>query len=230
MFFDAEKIASWAELSTKEEGNVLNDALGKILGLDVYESLIKDLEIYTDDLRKESATTQVRQQITTTEKGIELNVEKISEFENDIIKKETAIIELKHKIVEYETFLVKHGSKVLNISSLEELYKQKKELELKEKELENKFNELSEIIPFAAAAGKLEEVNEHISKQEEDSALKERRNELIEKNNELLEKLFNNPPFPTDGDISFSKKMFYADKAKNIIEDVFAVGVCTEAL
>jgi DNA sulfur modification protein DndD len=55
VFFDAEKIASWAELSTKEEGNVLNDALGKILGLDVYESLIDDLEIYTDSLRKESA-------------------------------------------------------------------------------------------------------------------------------------------------------------------------------
>ena len=36
VFFDAEKIASWAELSTKEEGSVLNDALGKILGLDVY--------------------------------------------------------------------------------------------------------------------------------------------------------------------------------------------------
>lgn len=221
VFFDAEKIASWAELSTKEEGSVLNDALGKILGLDVYESLVRDLDIYTDDLRKESATTQVRQQITTTEKGIELNVEKIAEFEDDIIKKETSIAEFKQRIVEYETFLVKHGSKVLNISSLEELYKQKRELELKEKELENRFNELSEIIPFAVAAGKLEEVNEHISKQEEDSTLKERRNELIEKNNELLERLFNNPPFPTDGDISFSKKMFYADKAKKIIEEVF---------
>ena len=72
VFFDAEKIASWAELSTKEEGSVLNDALGKILGLDVYEGLIEDLEIYTDGLRRESATSTVKQQITTTEKGIEL--------------------------------------------------------------------------------------------------------------------------------------------------------------
>ncbi len=117
--------------------------------------------------------------------------------------------------------MVKHGSKVFNLSSLEELLKQKKELEAKERDLENKFNELSEIIPFAVAAGKLEEVTEHLSKQEEDSSLKEKRIELIEKNNELLEKLFNNPPFPTDGDISFSKKMFYADKAKKIIEEVF---------
>ena len=64
VFFDAEKIASWAELSTKEEGGILNDALGKILGLDIYESLVNDLTNYTDELRKESATTQVKQQIT----------------------------------------------------------------------------------------------------------------------------------------------------------------------
>ena len=221
VFFDAEKIASWAELSTKEEGNVLNDALGKILGLDIYEGLIEDLETYTDGLRKESATSTVKQQITTTEKGIELNSEQIAELEGDILKRETTISELKQKINEYETFLVKHGNKVLNIGSLDELYKNKKALEVKEKELESKFNELSEIIPFAVSAGKLEEVTEHLAKQEEDSTLKERRSELIEKNNQLLEKLFNNPPFPNDGDISFSKKIFYAEKAKKIIEDVF---------
>jgi DNA sulfur modification protein DndD len=223
VFFDAEKIASWAELSTKEEGSVLNDALGKILGLDVYESLIRDLGIYTDDLRKESATTTVKQQITTTESGISLNVEKIAEIESEIIKKESAIGELKQRIFEYETYLLRNGSKILNIASLEELYKQKRELEAKEAELEKRFNELSEIIPFAIAAGKLEEVNEHLLQQAEDSNSKEKRNELIEKNNELIEKLFNSPPFPTDGDISFTKKMFYAEKASKIIEDVFGM-------
>lgn len=221
VFFDAEKIASWAELSTKEEGSVLNDALGKILGLDIYETLIADLETYTDGLRKDSAPSIVKQQITTTEKGIELNSEKIAELEGNILNKEITISELKQKINKYETFLVKHGNKVLNFGSLEELYKDKKALDLKEIELESKFNELSEIIPFAVAAGKLEEVTDHLAKQEEDSSLQERRNELIEKNNQLLEKLFNNPPFPTDGDISFSKKIFYADKAKKIIEEVF---------
>jgi DNA sulfur modification protein DndD len=199
----------------------LNDALGKILGLDIYESLIEDLETYTDGLRKDSATSTVKQQITTTEKGIEINVERIGEFEGEILKKETTISEFKQKINEYELFLTKHGNKVLNSGSLEELYKNKKELESKEKILEAKFNELSEIMPFAISAGKLEEVNEHIIKQQEGSTLKERQNDIIEKNNQLLEKLFNNPPFPIDGDIPFSKKIFYADKAKKIIEDVF---------
>ncbi len=221
VFFDAEKIANWAELSTKEEGSVLNDALGKILGLDIYETLVADLETYTDGLRKESATSIVKQQINSVEKGIQHNVEEIEKKENEILDKEILLLDLKQKITEYETFLVKHSNKVLNAGSLDELYKNKKELELKGKELENKFNQLSEIIPFAISAGKLEEVTEHLAKQEEDSSLQEKQNELIEKNNQLLEKLFNNPPFPADGDISFSKKMFYAEKAKKIIEDVF---------
>jgi len=221
VFFDAEKIASWAELSTKEEGSVLNDALGKLLGLDVYEGLINDLNIYTDGLRKESATAHVKQQIITTESGIQLNIEKIEDLETEIVNKESETAKIKSEIVKYETFLIQHSNKSFNTSSLDELYKQRNEFKQKEKDLENKFNELSEIIPFVLAAGKLEEVNEHLKLQEEESYLSEKRNELIEKNNELIEKLFNNPPFPTDGDISFSKKMFYADKAKKIVEDVF---------
>ena len=221
VFFDAEKIASWAELSTKEEGSVLNDALGKLLGLDVYEGLIKDLNNYTDGLRKESATAFVKQQIITTESGIELNIEKIDDLETQIVNKESETAKIKSEIVKYETFLIQHSNKSFNTSSLDELYKQRNELKKKEKDLENKFNELSEIIPFVLAAGKLEEVNEHLKLQEEESSLSEKRNELIEKNSELIEKLFNNPPYPTDGDISFSKKMFYADKAKKIVDDVF---------
>ncbi len=221
VFFDAEKIASWAELSTKEEGSVLNDALGKLLGLDVYEGLINDLNVYTDGLRKESATAQVKQQIITTEKGIELNIEKIEDLETEIVNKESETAKIKLEIVKYKNFLIQHSNKSFNTSSLDELYKQKIELKQKEKDLANKFNELSEIIPFVLAAGKLEEVNEHLKLQEEESYLNEKRIELIEKNNELIEKLFNNPPFPTDGDISFSKKMFYADKAKKIVDDVF---------
>ncbi|MBV4356302.1 AAA family ATPase [Pinibacter aurantiacus] len=221
VFFDAEKIASWAELSTKEEGSVLNDALGKLLGLDVYEGLINDLNIYTDGLRKESATAQVRQTIITTEKGIELNIEKIEHLESEILINESDTAKIKSEIVKYEAFLVQYSNRSFNTSSLDELYKQRDELRKKEKDLENKFNELSEIIPFVLAAGKLEEVNEHIKLQDEESYLVEKQNELIEKNSEFIEKLFNNPPFPTDGDISFSKKIFYADKAKRIVEDVF---------
>lgn len=221
VFFDAEKIASWAELSTRDEGSVLNDALGKILGLDLYEILINDLETYTDGLRKESATSVVSQQITTTEKGIELNIEKSMQIENDIISRESVISEFKSKIAHYEVFLIKHGTSTLNIGNLEDLYNKKRKLTEKERESEEKFSLLSELIPFAIAAGNLEEVIEHLQLQDQSNILIDHREELIDKNNLLLERLFNTPPFPTDGDISFAKKMFYADKAKVIIEEIF---------
>jgi DNA sulfur modification protein DndD len=53
VFFDAEKIAEIANLSIKDEGNFINDALGKILGLDTYETLIEDIEFYINSLKKE---------------------------------------------------------------------------------------------------------------------------------------------------------------------------------
>ena len=52
VFFDAEKIADIANLSIKEEGSFINDALGKILGLDTYETLIEDFEFYINTLKK----------------------------------------------------------------------------------------------------------------------------------------------------------------------------------
>lgn len=223
VFFDAEKIASWAELSTKEEGNVLNDALGKILGLDIYETLISDLETYTDGLRKESAASVEKQQISTTEKGIEINSQKILELEEQIIIKESTVLKYKQQITQYDFFLIKQGAQIFNSGSIEELYKNKKGLQLKEVELQDSFNQLTEIIPFAIAAGNLEEVSEHLMKQEESSFLMDQNNILKEQNNQLIEKLFNNPPFPNDGDISFSKKIFYADKASKIVDEIFGV-------
>ena len=77
VFFDAEKIASWAELSTKEEGSVLNDALGKLLGLDIYENLKEDLQIYSNNLKREGANSNIKELIINAEKTIEINKERI---------------------------------------------------------------------------------------------------------------------------------------------------------
>jgi len=221
VFFDAEKIASWAELSTKEEGAVLNDAIGKILGLDIYEDLVKDLIVYTDGLRKESATNQVKQQIITTEKGIELNSQKIEAIESEVVAIEAAIEKNKAEILRFESFLMAHSNRIDNTSSLEALYKQRNELRVNVKELELKFNELAESLPFAIAAANLEEVIEHVNLQERSLHSVNKNLELSTKSEEVIEQLFNNPPNPPDGDIPLSKKGFYADKIKHIIQSVF---------
>lgn len=220
VFFDAEKIASWAELSTKEEGTVLNDALGKILGLDIYESLIKDLEIYIDSLRKESATATVKQQISSVEKGIEYNKAEIENFESEIISLDHTLQDLKQKVFHYENYLIQNN-KINNSNNLPALYTKKRTLDILVKKEEDKFNELSEIIPFAIAAGKIEELHEQISKQISSEEKAFFKTEFLDKSNLLIEELFNTAPFPLDGDIPFTKKVFYSDKAKSIIEKIF---------
>jgi len=221
VFFDAEKIASWAELSTKEEGAVLNDAIGKILGLDIYDDLVKDLVVYTDSLRKESATNQVKQQIITTERGIELNSQKIEALESDVFNIEGAVEKNKADIERYESFLMAHGNRADSSLSLDGLYRQRNELRINVKELESRFNELAETLPFAIAAANLEEVIEQVELQDKAASAVGRNIELAVKSEEVIEQLFNNPPSPPDGDISLSKKGFYADKIKGIIETVF---------
>jgi DNA sulfur modification protein DndD len=232
VFFDAEKIASWAELSTREEGNVLNDALGKILGLDIYDSLVNDLQIYTDGLRKESATSQVKQQIISTEKGIQLNTERIGDIENQIIAKEFNISKLKADLNKYEVFLLNNSrnKEKGEALSIEGLYKKLTECKQKEISIQDKFSELNEVMPLAIVAGKIEEVINYLNIQDHYNDDKEREKEISDKSIELIEKLFNTPPFPEDGDISFSKKMFYADKAKYVLEEIFGQKKAEEEL
>ena len=65
VFFDAEKISEVAEMSVKEQGKFMNEALGKMLGLSKYEELIRNLEQYRDDLRKNNSKAVLQTQIET---------------------------------------------------------------------------------------------------------------------------------------------------------------------
>lgn len=67
IFFNAEKISDMADLSVYEEGELLNDALSNILGLDVYEELINDFEIYIDQLKKSGSKGEIKSQIEISE-------------------------------------------------------------------------------------------------------------------------------------------------------------------
>jgi len=221
VFFDAEKIASWAELSTKEEGSVLNDALGKLLGLDIYENLKDDLKQYTNNLKKEGANINIKEQITNTENAIELNKNKIESIDIEIAQNETIIKELKDKIKQYNIFLNQNSNKETQTYNREELFLQKEKLEKKKDELGIRFSELSELIPLTMLAGKIEEVIEQISIQDKIRLSNEVNLETRKNLDKFVEKLFNQPPEPNDGSMSFKNKVFYSEKAKNLLNDIF---------
>jgi DNA sulfur modification protein DndD len=223
VFFDAEKIASWAELSTKDEGNVLNDALGKLLGLDLYENLKEDISVYSNNLKKEGANTNIKEQIINTERAIELNKGKIEDIDLSSALNETNIKELKGKINEYQIFLNNNSRKETTSLNREDLFSELSLLQGKKEELEKRFNELSELAPLAMLGGKIEEVLEHLDFQEQSSSAFENNEVIKKKLDSFIENLFNKPPEPENSSMSFKNKMFYSDKAQGLLNELFEV-------
>jgi DNA sulfur modification protein DndD len=223
VFFDAEKIASWAELSTKDEGNVLNDALGKLLGLDLFENLKDDISVFIDNLRKESAPSNLREQIDNTEQAIKLNTRKIEEIDLKSALNDNEVQELKKKINEYQIFLNQNSKKETSTVNREKLYSEILKLRERKNIIEKHFNDLSEIIPIALLSGKIEEVIEQLEFQNQVKSNTETNREITGKLENFIEQLFNKPPEPEDGSMTFKNKVFYSDKAQVLLNELFNV-------
>lgn len=223
VFFDAEKISSWAELSTKDEGNVLNDALGKLLGLDLFENLKEDFYTYTNNLKKEGASANLREQIDNTEQAIKLNQGRIEDIELKSALNDNEIKELKESIKKYQVYLNQNSKKETSTINRETLFKEIILLKGKKELLEKQFNDLSEIAPLAILSGKIEEVIEQIELQSQSRADNETIVNVKRKLDNFIEQLFNKPPEPEDNSMLFKNKVFYSAKAQVLLNELFNV-------
>ncbi len=222
VFFDAEKISEIANLSIKEEGSFINDALGKILGLDTYDSLIEDIEFYINNLKKEGATKNLQEQIVDKDKAIELSNIDIEKFEEENAEKLKEIDDFKKTIREYNNLISQHSKQGNSAFDRESILSEIEKLKVKEFELSERFNELSEIIPLAILTGKLEEVNEHLKIQEKNELTQSSSKENSEKIENFIELLFNKAPEPDNSTMSFKDKLFYYEKAQNLSSKLFS--------
>ena len=220
IFFDAEKISNWAELSSKDEGVFLSDALSKILGLDIYQALILDLAVYMDLLKKESATSLVKKEIIAKEKGIAINYEELECVESRISEIKDEIVQLNKRTQDYDLYLKRYSASAVNNIDIDKVYVKKSQLISDKEKLEGNYSSFVESIPFAILSVYLDEVIKHIIIQKETKDSIDINAELVKKNTFFLEQLFNKPPFPEEGDISFADKMFYVQKANNIIKEI----------
>tara|TARA_R110002096_G_scaffold310922_1_gene505424 strand:- start:2230 stop:4332 length:2103 start_codon:yes stop_codon:yes gene_type:complete len=221
VFFDAEKIAEIANLSIKEEGSFINDALGKILGLDTYETLIDDIETYINNLKKEGATKNLQEQIADKENAIRLSQIAIDKFEEENADSLKKIDELKKAIREFDNLISSESKQGNSKFDREKILTEISELKSKEAELAEKFNELSEILSLTILSGKLEEVNEHLDLQESNLVFGKIASENSAKIEEFIELLFNKPPEPENSSFSLKDKMFYFEKAQDLSHKLF---------
>jgi DNA sulfur modification protein DndD len=221
VFFDAEKIGEIANLSIKEEGSFINDALGKILGLDIYETLIDDLEFYINNLKKEGATKNLLELIANKENEVKLSEIDIEKLEEDNAEKLKEIDDLRKEIRKYENLISKQSNQGNSIFDRESILIEIEKLKIKESELNQRFNELSEIIPLAILTAKLEEVKEHLEIQDINETSKMFSKENSEKIESFIEMLFNKPPEPENSTMSLKDKMFYYQKAQSLGSELF---------
>lgn len=221
VFFDAEKIAEIANLSIKEEGSFINDALGKILGLENYETLKDDIEVYINTLKKEGASKNLQEQIIDREKSIDLNNLEIQRLEEDTAEKDKEIYELKREIRKLDSLISQSTNKTNPDFDRDLILSEIENLETTEAELSDRISELGEIIPFAILSGKLEEVQSYIFMQEENQIHRKSRTENMERIENFIELLFNKPPEPENSTMSFRDKSFYYEKAKRISNELY---------
>jgi DNA sulfur modification protein DndD len=222
VFFDAEKISEIANLSIKEEGSFINDALGKILGLDTYDTLIEDIEFYINNLKKEGATKNLQEEIVDKEKAIELSNIDIEKLEEENAEKLKEIDGLKKTIRQFNNLISQQSKQGNSTFDRESIIIEVDKLKTIELELSEKFNELSEIIPLAILAGKIEEVQEHIEIQEKNELSQSSSKENSEKIENFIELLFNKPPEPDNSTMSLKDKLFYYEKAQNLGSELFS--------
>lgn len=221
VFFDAEKIGEIANLSIKDEGSFINDALGKILGLETYENLIDDIENYINGLKKEGASNNLKDQIIINEKSIQLKEREINTLEEKNAEKLKEIDDLKKEIRDYDNLISQYSNQGNSSHDRDDIIIEIERLKTKELEINKRFNEMSEIIPLAILTGKLEEVKEHLEIQEKNDLLKNSSEENADKIEFFLEMLFNKPPDPDNSTISLKDKMFYYEKAKALASQLF---------
>lgn len=222
VFFDAEKISEIANLSIKEEGSFINDALNKILGLDTYDSLIEDIEDYIKMLTKEGATQNLQDQILDKETAIKISKNEIDKLDEENALKLKNIDKYKKEIREYDGLISQHSKQGNTTLDRKSIISEIEKLKSKEFEISGRFNELSEIVPLAILTGKLEEVNEHLEIQEKNTLSLSSSKENSEKIENFIELLFNKPPEPENSTMSFKDKLFYYEKAQNLGSELFS--------
>lgn len=221
VFFDAEKISEIANLSIREEGSFINDALGKILGLDNYEALIEDLEYFINNLKKEGASKNLQEIISNKDLAIIFSENQINEFEEDNGERSKEIDDLKKEIRKYDSLISLHSKKSNPIIDRNSIIDEIESLKSREIKLFERFNELSEIVPLIILTGKLEEVIDHLQIQEQNELSRNSTKEYIEKIEKFIEILFNKPPEPENSTMSLKDKLFYYEKAMLLSKSLF---------
>lgn len=219
VFFDAEKISEIASLDSKDRAMLMDKSFGQILGLNTYAELIQELKTYEQSLKRQNVDNNIDIQVTTFESEIKIEEMKTLDAVKELDNLDERIESLKAEQTNVTNQLIRRGDSNLSVN-MDQLRRKEEEFNEKLTEISFKFNEVSDLIPFAVMGYKLEEVYEHLSQEEDIKKMKIANEGLVDKTRELADKLFNKPNYPAN-DISMEQKIFYYEKAKSLLSDLY---------
>ncbi len=213
VFFDAEKISQIADLTTERQAKLMNQIFGNMLGLNIYQNLLYEIESYIKTLKKESSTDETKTEIISFENAIKMAKNEINTKNIKLQKQNKEVAEINTKIEQLEIEISRKGGDNTDVTIL---HAQKKELEKQRDELQKKFVSMSDIIPLFMLSGLMQETKEHIEIEQSsrDNALSN--DGFVEKMDLLIEGLFNTGKMPSP-DITLKQKIFYEDKSKELV-------------
>ena len=209
VFFDAEKISQIADLSVGKQAELMNQTLGNMLGLNVYQNLSDEIKTYIRKLQKDSSTQQTKEEIINFENAIKSCEQKIETKKMSLQEKNKRIKEINIEIEKYEIEINRKGG---DNTDIEILHQKRKSLESERNEMQSSFHGMGDNIPLFMLSGLLQETKEYIEIEESDKKNKEAQNSFTEKVDLFIDKLFNKGEMPNP-DIKIQQKAFYADKS-----------------
>lgn len=212
VFFDAEKISQIADLTTAQQAKLMNKTLGNMLGLNVYQNLLDEIDAYIRSLKKDSSTHEIQEQITSFENAITSSKQKIERQGVNLQEKKTEIVKLTDEIEKLEIAINRKGGDNIDIAKLQE---ERNELERQRDEMQQKFSKMTDIIPLLILSGLMQESKEHIEIEQANREGKLSKQGFSEKMDSFIEELFNKGHMP-DPDITFNQKIFYKEKSTKL--------------
>lgn len=219
IFFDAEQISELADMSIKEQGGILNDALGKILGLEVYEKLLSDIQLARNELKKGSANDILLDQIETYQNSKNLKTEQINALKDKKSDLEEQLSEIEKQISQFQQNLIKHSAPYdgLDINAYQIRLQ---DLEEEKNLILTQLHDIIELLPFAIMANNLQELDEQLNIEDEKKSYDQGSTLLDDRVIDFAGKVFYEPSFPPD-DITYAQKKFYSEKVERLLKDFF---------
>jgi DNA sulfur modification protein DndD len=218
-FFDAEKIVSLAEVNSSSQRRQLSKAYSEVLGIQKYEDLKANLEEKQDDYRRQSASPDEKNELTTLQADIQKAQNSIGALSGTIDELKEEKNQKEKESEEIQRKLIRSGD-FMTLEELNELHNDKVKLEESKNLLQEKLKELFDLIPFALAGEVLMNISEQLDNEKLIADTKYKQENVQAKITKIRQEIENNSQslsFPLD----VNTRDFYEEQIQKLIIKYF---------